>query len=186
MSNIRSRTRATRSVVAWGIALLLAVSSTAGHARAQDAGGLEIGTRAPSVSVVDAAGRASSVPAASGRPVLLEFWATWCEYCARLEPRMKAAYARFGRRVDFVAVAVNVNESRERVFRHAAAHGLTYPVWYDASGDATRAFDVAATSHVVVLDAQRRVVYTGLGDTQDLDGVLTRLVGPERAAAARH
>ena len=165
---------------------MLATTSTPRRAHAQDAGGLEIGTRAPSVAVVDSAGRSASVPAASGRPVLIEFWATWCEYCARLEPRMKAAYARFGRRVDFVAVAVNVNETRSRVFRHAAAHGLAYPVWYDASGEATRAFDVAATSHVVVLDAQRRVVYTGLGDTQDLDGVLTRLVGSDRGATARH
>jgi thiol-disulfide isomerase/thioredoxin len=167
-------------------ALLLAAACIAGDALAQDAGGLALGTRVSPVAVVDAAGRGTSVPPATGRPALIEFWATWCEECAALEPRMKAAYARFGRDVDFHAVAVNVNESRERVFRHAAARALPYPVWYDASGAATRAFDVAATSHVVVLDARGRVVYTGLGGTQDLAGALARVVGAARRPIDRY
>lgn len=154
---------------------LIAVSAWPLVANAQDAGGLPIGAPAPLVTVVDSAGRPAAIPARSPRPVLIEFWATWCEYCARLEPRMKAAYARFHDRVDFYAVAVNVNESATRVFRHARAHTLPFAVWYDESGSATRAFDVAATSYVVVLDTARHVAYSGLGDAQDLDGVLARI-----------
>jgi thiol-disulfide isomerase/thioredoxin len=172
--------------VAAGAALLLAVGGLPGRAAAQDAGGLPVGTRVSPVAVVDAAGRPSPVPATTGRPVLIEFWAAWCDECAALEPRMKAAYARFGRDVDFHAVAVNVNESPQRVFRHAAARALPYPAWYDASGAATRAFEVPATSFVVVLDARRRVVYTGLGGAQDLVGALARTVGSPSRAAGRY
>ena len=182
MTNTRPPARTASCLAPLRLALLLAMSGIPGRTTAQDAGGLPLGTPAPSVVVVDAAGRRSSLPSATGRPVLIEFWAAWCEECAALEPRMKAAHARYGRQVDFHAVAVNVNESPTRVFRHAAAHALPYPVWYDASGAATRAFDVAATSYVVVLDARRRVVYSGVGGAQDLAGALARVVAADGRA----
>jgi len=60
------------------------------------------------------------------KPVLLEFWATWCPICAELLPKMKAVHARYGDRVDFVVVAVAVNESRASVKRHLESHDLPF------------------------------------------------------------
>jgi hypothetical protein len=45
---------------------------------------------------------------------------------------------------------------------------------YDHEGEATGAYDVPATSYVVVLDAAGKVVYTGLGGRQDIDGALRK------------
>jgi hypothetical protein len=46
-------------------------------------------------------------------------------------------------------------------------------VW-DATGDATGKWDVPATSYVVVLDRAGKVVYTGVGGTQDLDAAIRK------------
>jgi thiol-disulfide isomerase/thioredoxin len=143
---------------------------------AQDVGGIVVGSPAPPLQGIDLRGRELRVAPGGARPLLIEFWAAWCPHCERLEPRMKAAYAKYGRRVRFLNVAVNVNESLTRVARTAAARGLPYPVLYDASGAATRDYDVPATSFVVIADAGGRVVYTGQGEDQDLDAALGHML----------
>lgn len=163
------------------IAAVASLAVTAGFASpavalAQD--GIAVGARAPAIVVSDLSGRnvklAPGSATVAGRPMLIEFWATWCEFCERLEPHMKQAYAKYGNRVQFSAVAVNVNQSASRVARHVKDRSLAYPVYYDGSGDATRAFEVEATSFVVVIDRNGKVVYTGVGDKQDLDAALNR------------
>ena len=110
------------------------------------------------------------------RPALFEFWATWCPNCAALEPRMRAAYERHGGQVDFVVVAVAVNQTKASVKRWLARHPLpaTRVLW-DSDGNAVRAFDTPATSYVVVLDRDGKVAYTGLGPDQNLEAALARV-----------
>lgn len=107
-------------------------------------------------------------------PALIEFWATWCPNCKQLEPVLAAAQAKYAGRVRFVTVAVAINESMERVQKHAAAHKMPMPVVYDADGSAASAYDAPATSFVVVVDRTGRVVYTGVGGTQDLDAAIRK------------
>ncbi len=164
---------------------LFALLLVPGAARAQDTGGIAVGQAAPAIHALDVTRRPVTFDVAGPTPVLIEFWATWCPYCARLEPKMQALHAHYGNRVRFVAVAVNVNESLARVGRYAAGHGLRYPVLYDASGAATRDYDVPATSFVVIADAGGRVSYTGLGDGQDLQAALDRVLRQPVTGAAR-
>jgi thiol-disulfide isomerase/thioredoxin len=104
--------------------------------------------------------------------VLLEFWATWCGNCKELEPRWMAAQKKFGDKVEFVGVAVSVNQSVERVRRYTAAHMTGFTHFYDRRGNAIEAYDVPATSYVVVIDKSGTVVYTGLGGKQDIEAAL--------------
>ena len=154
---------------------LLAGSLMAAPAAAQDVDGISVGSVAPAFVASDLGGHRVRLTPTAGRPMLIEFWATWCEFCERLEPTMKASYAKYGSTVQFAAVAVNVNQSPSRVARHVAERSLAYPVYYDVTGNATRAYDVQATSFVVIIDKQGRVAYTGMGDKQNLDAALRRV-----------
>jgi thiol-disulfide isomerase/thioredoxin len=107
-------------------------------------------------------------------PVLLEFWATWCPICRELQPKMTAAYNKYGKQVTFLAVGVAVNETPASIQRHLAEHPMPYQVLWDSAGNATRAFLAVATSYVVILNAKGAVVYTGTGSDQDLDGALEK------------
>jgi len=165
-------------MMATAVITTLALLGFAPRARAQLAEGIAVGSSAPAVQVSTLGGQTvrltPGTPQVAGRPMLLEFWATWCEFCERLEPHMKAAYARYGNRVQFSAIAVNVNQSVRRVARHVRERDLAYPVYYDRSGSATQAFGVEATSFVVVVNRYGKVVYTGVGDGQNLDAALKR------------
>lgn len=144
--------------------------------RAQDDEvGLALGSPAPAAAVQDLDGGPLDLATLVGKkPVLLEFWATWCPLCAGLMPRIEAAQARYGRRVDFIEVAVGVNETRAAVRRHVEAHHYPFRFVWDATGAAVRAFQAPTTSYVVVINAAGRVVYTGTGSDQDIDAAIRR------------
>src|SRR5438128_1083171 len=95
-------------------------------------------------------------------------------------PKLDSAYQRYGDKVEFVAIAVAVNESQASVKRHLARQPAPFRFLWDANGGAVRAFQAPATSYVVLLDGKGKVVYTGLGEDQDLEGALQKLVGDGR------
>ena len=137
-----------------------------------------VGDRAPVVSVATLDGRPLTLAAGVGRKaVVLEFWATWCEVCEALLPRLRAAHARYGDRVDFIGVNVTVNESRNRVKRFVAEQKLPFRTVFDEGGVAVRAFAAPATSYIVIVDAKGVIRYTGSGATQDIVGELAKVVG---------
>jgi thiol-disulfide isomerase/thioredoxin len=156
------------------MALLAAGSLVSIPAMAQDLG-IEVGAQAPSVTVQSLDGRQVDLARYIGKtPMLIEFWATWCPNCRELMPTLLEAEKKFGKQVKFVALAVAINQSPEKVRRWLAAHPLPHDTFYDVDGKAAGAFDAPATSYVVVLDKTGRVVYTGLGGKQDLDAALKK------------
>jgi cytochrome c biogenesis protein CcmG/thiol:disulfide interchange protein DsbE len=142
--------------------------------RAQDLG-IDVGAKAPAVSVQSLDGKDIPLGNYIGKtPVLIEFWATWCPNCRELMPTLLDAEKKYGKQVKFMAIAVAINQSPEKVRRWLAAHPLPHDTYYDLDGKAAGAFDAPATSYVVVLDKSGKVVYTGLGAKQDLEGAIKK------------
>jgi thiol-disulfide isomerase/thioredoxin len=140
---------------------------------------LPLGTQAPAASLEDLDGNPVQILdlVEEGKPTLMEFWASWCEQCAALQPQMDEVHARFGSRVNLVAVAVAVAQTPRRVKRAIEDHGHGYPFLWDGSGEAVRNYQVPSTSVVIILDQAGRVAYTGSGGSQDLVGAVEALLG---------
>ena len=156
------------------VAAVAATVSIAPRAAAQDMG-LEVGSQAPSVSVQTLDGKHVDLSQYIGKtPMLIEFWATWCANCRELMPTLLDAEKKYGKQVKFLALAVAINQSPERVRRFIAAHPLPHETLYDVDGKAAGAFDAPATSYVLVLDKKGRVVYTGLGGKQNLEAAIRK------------
>jgi thiol-disulfide isomerase/thioredoxin len=138
--------------------------------------GIAIGAKAPAVTVSDLDGHPVDLGQYIGKkPVFLEFWATWCELCEELLPRVRAAKATYGDRVEFIGVNVTVNQTRDRVRRYLEKHEPPFTTLYDEEGVSTRAYQAPATSYVVIVDRLGKVAYTGSGGAQDFDRVLRRV-----------
>ncbi len=166
-----------RTVIGLASATLLAAAPTMLMAQA-DQVGLPVGTVATPVTIENLNGEPVDLAQYIGKqPVLVEFWATWCPLCKALEPKLEQAYARFGKQVAFLAVGVGVNESPRSIKRHLQHDSLPYPVLWDGSGKATRAFMAPTTSYIVILDGTGKVVYTGVGEDQDVTPILAKLTG---------
>lgn len=156
-----------------GVAALLATAAPFA-ARGQDSG-IPVGSKAPNAAAQTLEGTTGDLSAWLGRePVFIEFWATWCPNCRELEPQLLALQKRYAGKVRFVAVAVSVNESPALVKHYVIQHGLQGEHLYDKKGLLTDAYDVPATSYVVVINARGNVVYTGLGPGQNLSAAIAK------------
>ena len=154
---------------------LLLVVSAATQGGAQETG-LAVGARAPAVAVHDLDGRTVDLGQYIGKqPLFLEWWATWCEQCEALLPRVRAAHAEVGDKVAFFGINVAVNQSPERVRRFVESDNPPFRTLYDAEGESTRAYAAPATSYVVIVDRAGRVAYTGTGGDQEFLGALRRV-----------
>jgi thiol-disulfide isomerase/thioredoxin len=143
--------------------------------RAQESG-IPVGSQAPIVSVRDLDGRQVDLGQYIGKkPIFLEFWATWCELCEELLPRIRSAQAAYGSKVEFIGVNVTVNQTPARVKRYLQEHKPPFRTLYDDQGVSTRAYQVPATSYVVIIDRAGKVAYTGSGGAQNFDDPLRRV-----------
>src|SRR5438034_11119446 len=135
--------------------------------------GIPVGATPSAVTLQNLNGDSVSLSQWIGKkPVIVEFWATWCPICAELLPRMEAAYKKFGDRAEFLVVAVAVNQSKNTVRRHLERHPMPFTFLWDGNGAAVRAFEAPSTSYIAVLDTQGKVVYTGVGADQNVQAAI--------------
>jgi thiol-disulfide isomerase/thioredoxin len=159
-------------VLRGAVALLSVVGATS---LAGQESGIPVGTKAPGGVIEALDGKPTDLGAILAKgPTVIEFWATWCENCKELEPAMLAAQKKYAGRVQFVGVSVSVNQSPELVKRYVAKHKLAGAQLYDRKGVTIDAYDVPATSFVVVVNKAGKIVYTGLGGKQDLDAAIKK------------
>lgn len=146
--------------------------------RAQEVIGIPVGETPPPVTLESLTGDSVALSRWVGKkPVIVEFWATWCPICAALLPRMEAAQKQYGDRVAFLVVAVAVNQSMSTVRRHLERVPMPFTFLWDGNGAAVRAFQAPSTSYIAVLDAKGKVVYTGVGEDQDIDAAIAKAAG---------
>ncbi len=161
--------------VAQSVALLLATSLAA-----QDQVGIKRGSEARPAIVEDLDGNTVDLGEYVGaKPVLLEFWGSWCENCEALEPSMERAYEQYGDSVTFVIVAVGVGQSQRTVRRHREDHPEGYLFVYDKKGEAVKAYSAPTTSYVVIVNSAGRVAYTGVGGDQDLEAAVREVLSAD-------
>ncbi len=166
--------RVARRSRGWLVALASAatVAIASKPARAQE-GGIAVGSTAPSASVQTLDGKKVELSQYLGHgPVVLEFWATWCPLCKQLEPQMQTARSKYAGKVTFVSVGVPQNQTAEKQRAFAAEHKIGGEFVFDADGAAIKAYSAPHTSYLVVIDANGKVVYTGVGGTQDVDAAI--------------
>jgi peroxiredoxin len=136
--------------------------------------GIAVGEMAPGGPLETLDGKAVDLSQYLGKsPAVIEFWATWCGNCKQLEPAMRSAMTKHPG-VRFITVAVSVNQSVDRVKAWQKQHKLPGELLYDRKGTVSGAFDVPATSYVVVVDKTGKIVYTGVGGTQNIDAAIKK------------
>jgi thiol-disulfide isomerase/thioredoxin len=146
-----------------------------GPAAGAQESGIAVGAQAPGAKVATLDGKTIDIGSYVGKsPMVIEFWAFWCPNCKELEPELMALEKKYGSKVRFLGVAVSVNETIDRVKAYTTKRGYRHQTVYDDKGEATEAYDVPATSYVVVVDGAGKVVYTGLGGKQKLEPAILK------------
>lgn len=153
------------------IALLLAGDTGAARARAADATNQEIAAL-PEFTLIGFDGRPLSRESLAGRPVLIEFWATWCPPCRGTLRWLGELEKRHGGKVAVAAIAVESGEDEAR----KVAQQLGLPIRF-AMGEAqvVRAFgDLGAVPTLFLFDGAGRTAAVFYGATPTLHSEVER------------
>ena len=156
---------------------LLGVLAAAGPVAGQFDSGIPVGTKVTGFAINGLDGKPVDLGAYLGKkPVLIEFWATWCSVCKGLLPQLERVRQQYGDKVTMIGVNITVNDSRDRVRRYVAVHKPPFLTLFDDTGAGSRAFDVPTTAYIVVIDTHSTVVYTGSGADQDLVAAVAKAI----------
>lgn len=102
---------------------------------------IEVGYSVPDFKLSSLDGTEKSLTDFRGRPLILNFWASWCEPCREEMPLLQQVYEGSGGRI-FV-VGINYAESFSQVLSFTYAIGGTFPVLLDSKGEVTERYQVA-------------------------------------------
>ena len=114
------------------------------------------------IRLSDPTGRPVSLSEFRGKIVFINFWTTWCLACVIEMPPMEKLHQRFKDK-DFVMVAINLQESAERVKQFYKEHQLTFTTLLDITGDVGAALSINAIPTTFILDKTGRIIGKALG-----------------------
>ncbi len=120
-----------------------------------------IGNPAPFFSLTSLDGRRYSLESLRGKPILLNFWASWCVPC-RLEMPLLEEFHREWASQGLVVLGVN-DEAPEIARRFLEEQGYTFPTLADETNAAGRAYAVESIPTTVGIDKTGRVAFQHAG-----------------------
>ena len=177
MHNPPSRRASRRQVLGLSLATVAAAALPGAARAAHLVRAWPEGKAAPAFALTDMDGKAWSLAALKGRPVMLNFWASWCEPCRSEMPSLELVATRH-ERAGLVVLAVNYQEAAPVIKRFLDVLPFSLPILLDRDGAATAAWTPRVFPTTVLIDRGGTPRHSVLGDLDWMGPVARDLIEP--------
>ena len=137
----------------------------------------EIGKAAPSFQLTDINGQSVSLSDFQGKPVLLNFWATWCGPCRMEMPYIQEVYDEWSEQ-GLVLLAVNIREGLTTVEEFMRDYNLSFPVLLDMEGNVAEKYSVGGIPTTYFIDSDGIIRDMQIGafrSVAEIEDILSRV-----------
>lgn len=134
----------------------------------------------PSVMLKDMDGRSVDTAEISneGKPIIIDFWATWCKPCIRELNAIKDVYPDWQEETGVKVIAVSIDEAQnaQKVKPMVSRLGWEYEVLLDPNGEFKRQMGVSDPPHTFVVDGNGNIIYNHQGYVEGSEDELFEIV----------
>ena len=121
--------------------------------------GEETSYKAPDFEVEDAEGNSVNLSDFFGKPIVLNFWASWCPPCKSEMPDFNAAYKQYGDEINFLMVnSIGGRETLKTAKSFLASTDYTFPVYFDTKYDAALTYGISSLPTTIFIDKDGNLV----------------------------
>jgi peroxiredoxin len=139
----------------------------------------QVGYTAPDFSLESMSGEQVQLSSLRGNPVVLNFWTSWCGYCADEMPDFQDAYDTYkDDGLIILAINVTVDDTRNDAINYIDEFGFSMPVLFDDKGDAMRKYNVNGYPNSFFIDSSGVIqdVAYGYIDAYTLESMLQSIL----------
>lgn len=158
-------------IVAISVYPMLAEKATGEQEASTTEAPVEFG--APDITVFDTEGNAVRLSDFKGKPIIVNFWATWCGYCLMEMPDFENAYKKYGDDIHFLII--NTDDGIKNGEAFIKGQGFTFPTYYDLEHDAYITYGLASgIPRTLAIDKDGNMVYnrSGMINGEILEGII--------------
>ena len=186
--NLRERRLAMQQSAANHVTLVPdgATGKSGGPAPSDDSGSKLVGKAAPGFSLVTLEGKKVSLAEYKGRPVLVNFWATWCGPCKLEMPWFEQFHKQYaGQGLEILGINEDPEVGKDVVAKTAAKTGVSYPILFsdDAVSRAYGGIDYLPMSFYVDRNGVVAEATAGLGSKDEIEAHIKKIVSDQPAVA---
>lgn len=109
---------------------------------------------APDFTVLDMDGNSVKLSELIGKPIVLNFWASWCSPCKKEMPEFDEVYEEVGEDVTFMMIDLvdGQRETIEKGTQYIKEQGFTFPVYFDTEQEAASIYGVRSIPTTLFID----------------------------------
>ena len=150
-----------KSIVIFIVCWLLATAALAEQTLTVVPGKVE----APDFTLQDTSGKTHTLSDYRGRPVIINFWTTWCPPCREELPSMNRAWHMIEKE-GIALLAINMGEDEDTIFIFSADYPTDFPVLMDRSGEVIEQWPVKGLPTTYVIAPDGRIAYRAIGSRE--------------------
>jgi len=119
--------------------------------------------KAPDFTVYDSNGNAVRLSDYFGKPIVLNFWASWCGPCKHEMPAFQQKYQELGDEIQFLMVNMTAYDTQADAQAVVDTNGYTFPVLFDLNGTAGRTYGISSFPTTYFIDAEGYLITGAIG-----------------------
>jgi peroxiredoxin len=120
---------------------------------------------APDFTLQDTSGKTHRLSDYRGRPVIINFWTTWCPPCREELPSMNRAWHQLEHE-GIAMLAINMGEDEDTIFIFSADYPTDFPILMDKSGEVIEQWPVKGLPTTYVVAPDGTIAYRAIGSRE--------------------